>query len=240
MKSLGNRMKENYEDRYRISMTRRMPVVLRLDGRDFYTATRGCERPFDEKFSDAMVSTAIYLCRDIQGVKCAFVQSDEISILLTDFDTLETEGWFNYNVQKIVSVSAGLASAYFSLKWKKPIAEAHRPHVFDCRAFNVPKEEVCNYFVWRQKDWLRNSVSMLAQSHFSHKELLNKSQTDMHEMLSDKGIKWTRLPDKWKNGTFISRGPNNSWLTCCNIIFTSHRDEVEKYLNFEYNSHQPD
>ncbi len=197
--NLGDRMKENYENRYRIKLSRRMPVIIRLDGKAFHTITRSCIKPFDKVFNDAMVLTGSYLMNEIQGAKCAYIQSDEISLLLTDFDKLTTDAWFDYNLQKMTSVSAGLASVQFSqsLDYFKGIA------VFDSRAFNIPKEEVVNYFIWRQKDWVRNSIQMLAQSHFSHKELQKKSQADMHEMLHNKKVNWTELEDKWKNGTFL-------------------------------------
>ncbi|MGD9158306.1 MAG: tRNA(His) guanylyltransferase Thg1 family protein [Desulfobacteraceae bacterium] len=138
MNSLGERMKENYEFRSRIKLARRIPVIIRLDGKAFHTLTRKCEKPFDDLFRNVMEETALALCREIQGVKCAYTQSDEISLLLTDFDRLGTEAWFDYNLQKITSVSAGIASVCFSKLW----AEAEG--IFDSRAFNAPKEEVCN------------------------------------------------------------------------------------------------
>lgn len=143
--SIGNRMKENYEDRYRFKLTRRMPVIIRLDGKAFHTLTRDCMKPFDNSFNCAIVETSIYLLKNIQGAKCAYIQSDEISILLTDFDRLTTNAWFDYNIQKMVSVSASMASVIFSSLW-------HRHGYFDSRVFNIPKEEICNYFIWRQLD----------------------------------------------------------------------------------------
>ena len=219
--SIGDRMKENYENRYRIKLTRRMPVIIRLDGKAFHGLTQACEKPFDEKFSKAMVDTANYLCCEVQGTKCAYIQSDEISLLLTDFDTLTTEGWFDYNLQKMVSISAGIASSFFSLKWLRIV-------VFDSRAFNIPKEEVCNYFIWRQKDWERNSIQMLAQAHFSHKQLDRKNSSDMHEMLHGKGVNWAKLDDKWKNGWFIHK--EESWIHQPAPMFTKERQTIECYL----------
>ena len=167
--SIGNRMKENYEQRYKFKLTRRIPVILRLDGKTFHNVTKKYDKPFDEIFQLTIFNTSIELCSQIQGAKCAYVQSDEISILLTDFDRLTTDAWFDYNLQKIVSVSAGIASAYFSSYWDRD-----NYSVFDSRAFNIPKDEVCNYFIWRQQDCTRNSISSLAQSLYSHKELNKK------------------------------------------------------------------
>ena len=225
MKSLGDRMKGNYEDRYRIKLTRRMPVIMRLDGRAFHTLTRHCKKPFDAVFSDIMNLTALNLMREVQGAKCAYVQSDEISILLTDFDDLGTEAWFDYNVQKMCSVAAGLASVGFTGRWGEE-------SIFDCRVFNIPKEEVCNYFIWRQKDWERNSLQMLAQAHYSHKQLLNKGKAEMHEMLHDKGVNWADLEPRWKRGWFISKSwQENERLTSDFApIFMEDREIIERYL----------
>jgi tRNA(His) 5'-end guanylyltransferase len=191
--SLGNRIKSNYENRCKTFLIHRMPVIIRLDGKAFHTFTRGCTKPFDENLSLCMTTTALKLCNEIQGCKCAYVQSDEISLLLTDFDKLTTDAWFDYNVQKMVSVSAAIASVGFSNTYSK-VQELndvvyyqgsyshHTYAYFDSRAFNIPREEVCNYFVWRQKDWLRNSIQMLAQAHFSHKELQNCNTSQLNEM----------------------------------------------------------
>ncbi len=223
--SIGERMKQNYEDRYRFKLTRRTPVILRLDGKAFHTLTRSCQRPFSEIFANTMGHVMLILLTEIQGAKCGYQQSDEISILITDFDTLQTEAWFDYNLQKIVSVSAGFASALFTTDWGN-IA------VFDSRAFSVPIEEVCNYFIWRQKDWERNSLQMLAQSHFSSKQLHGKKQADMHEMLHEKDVNWAELSPRWKNGTFVYLS-ENGWITNYETIFTQHRDVIEKYLIIE-------
>jgi len=222
--SIGDRMKENYENRSRYMLTRRTPVIIRLDGRAFHTITKHCEKPFDRTLATALDNTAIELCREMQGAKCAYLQSDEISILLTDFDKLDTQAWFDYNLQKIVSISAGIASAIFTKLW----CEGKHIATFDCRAFNIPKEEVANYFIWRQKDWTRNSVAMLAQAHFSHKQLYNKTQSDMHDMLHEKGINWADLESIWKNGRFVLA--YEGWQSIPAPIFTETRNQIECYL----------
>lgn len=226
VKSLGDRMKENYEDRARFKLVRRMPVIIRLDGKAFHTLTRQCEKPFDERLADCMGKVAVDLCREIQGAKCAYTQSDEISVLVTDYDQLSSEAWFDYNLQKIVSISAGIASSHFTRYW----CENDRIAVFDSRAFNIPREETTNYFVWRQKDWIRNSVQMLAQANFSPKQLLHKRQTDMLEMLSEKGIDWEKLALRWKNGRFVVRGEQGTWYLDDAPIFTEDRYCIEKYV----------
>jgi tRNA(His) guanylyltransferase len=221
--SIGDRMKSNYENRYRFFLTRRTPVIMRLDGRAFHTLTRNYIRPFDHSFSNNMCDTACLLISEIQGAKCAYVQSDEISILITDFDKLTTDAWFDNNIQKMTSVSAGLASAFFSLQVGKTA-------IFDSRVFNIPTEEVCNYFIWRQLDWMRNSIQMLSQSHFSSKQLHGKNQVDMHEMLHEIGVNWADLEPRWKNGTFIYDGGERGWMLDCNIIFKKNRNIVENFM----------
>ena len=196
MEMLGNRIKNNYEDRFRFKLTRRTPVIMRLDGRAFHTLTRGLDKPFDETFISSMVFTAEKLLDEIQGAKCAYVQSDEINILITDFDKLTTDAWFDYNIQKMCSIASGIASVEFS-------EELGKTGIFDCRVFNIPKEEVTNYFIWRQKDWERNSLQMFAQSHFSTKQLHKKNKSDMHEMLHKKSLNWNDLSEQLKNGTLL-------------------------------------
>lgn len=226
MNSLGDRMKKNYEDRYRIKLTRRMPVMMRLDGRAFHTLTEHCDRPFDVLFSDAMNHTAECLLSEIQGAKCAYIQSDEISILVTDFDDLNTEAWFDYNMAKMCSVAAGMASVDFTAYCAGYVSAG----VFDCRVFNVPKEEVCNYFIWRQKDWERNSLQMLAQVHYSHKQLLNKGKAEMHEMLHDKGVNWADLTLGQKNGWFVRRDVEGQYQVIESPVFAENRQAIEEYL----------
>lgn len=219
--SIGNRMKDNYENSYRIKLTRRTPVIIRLDGKAFHTLTRSCEKPFDEHFNRCMFSTMEFLCQEMQGVKCAYIQSDEISLLLTDFDKLDTQAWFDYNLQKIVSISSSMATYAFNVFWREK--KKYQYGIFDSRAFNIPKSEAKNYFIWRQKDWERNSIQMLAQAHYSHKELHKKNNSDMHEMLHEKGINWADLEPKWKNGTFLFKGEGRAWKPLSNLILT--RDE---------------
>ena len=203
MKNLGDRMKNNYEDRYRFKLTRRVPVILRLDGKSFHTLTKSCVKPFDDAFIAAMSITASYLLQEIQGAKVAYVASDEISLLLTDFDTLTTDAWFDYNVQKMCSIAASMASTYFTNAYLS--ADSGQFALFDCRAFNIPEDDVANYFIWRQKDWIRNSVSMAARAHFSHKECHKKSTQDLRNMLINIHQDWYELPALYTHGLFIFR-----------------------------------
>ncbi len=200
--NLGDRMKENYELRHRHYLTRRTPVIVRVDGRAFHTFTKDFARPFDRDFIHAMTHAASDLFQGMQGCKLAYIQSDEASFVLTDYDKLSTDGWFNYNQSKIESISASLMTMAFnremSLIGKTPCT------MFDARAFNIPEAEVSNYFLWRAQDWHRNSVTMYAQAYYSHNKLHGKNIHDMHEMLHKKGKNWTEdLAFTVKNGVFL-------------------------------------
>jgi tRNA(His) 5'-end guanylyltransferase len=224
--SLGNRMKENYEYSCQSKLLRRVPVIIRLDGKAFHTFTKNCIKPFDDFLREAMEQTTIKLCKEIQGAKCGYVQSDEISILLTDFDRLNTNAWFDYNIQKIVSISASMTSTKFNAFYNTGSNLA----LFDSRAFNIPKEETCNYFIWRQQDWIRNSLQMLAREYYSHKELYQKKTSDIHEMLHEKNINWNNIADKWKNGSFIFYHNHDlKWKIRHDIIFTQDRFSIEQF-----------
>ena len=211
---LGNRMKEQYENRTRYFLPRRTYTLLRLDGKSFHTYTRGLKKPFDNDLSKDIDNAIIAMLPEIQGAVFAYTQSDEISILLTDFATPQTDAWFDGNLQKMSSVAASIMTAEFNKLrlirglYKIPVLSKVEEFVtayFDCRTFTIPdRTEVMNYFRWRQQDCVRNSVSMVAQSKFSHKELHGKSQADMHEMLHQKGINWaTDFTDGEKNGRVI-------------------------------------
>ncbi len=198
--SLGDRMKKFYEDRARVFLPRRTYTVIRLDDKAFHTYTKGLDSPFDEKFISDMDEVACYLCKNIQGSKLAFVQSDEISIVLTDFDKLQTDAWFDGNIQKMVSVSASLATAKFNELRPKKIA------LFDSRVFTIPSAtETENYLIWRQQDTVRNSIASVAQSLYSSKQLYGKDSNAMQEMCFQKGVNWNDLPVKHKRGRLIAK-----------------------------------
>lgn len=250
--ALTQRMKENYEMRARSYLTRRTPVIIRLDGCHFHTFTKGFNKPFDKVLNKTMQDTAEYLCKNIQGCKYAYTQSDEISLLLIDYDTFDTDAWFDYQIQKICSVSASLATLAFNKFYSENIAEYTdstdefkkyakkiSTAYFDSRCFNIPKEEVVNYFVDREKDAIRNSKASLAQSKFSQKELMNKSADEMIEMVKTKfGIDWNDFNGEQKWGTHIYK-VNSSiigrkvWSVDTNptqFIDKSKREEIEKLL----------
>lgn len=212
------RMKNFYESRNQSFLTRRTPVILRIDGKAFHTYCKNLIKPFDEGLIEDMQQTAIYLCQNIQGAKCAYTQSDEISILVTDYADLNTQAWVDYNVQKMVSHSAAMfVEAFLKLRLKRAIKdekwktidellnlkEWNKHQLCDSRVFNIPKEEVANYFYARQKDATKNSIYQLAFSLYSHKELHGKNGSEMQEMCFQKAHNWNDLHWSKKRGSFI-------------------------------------
>jgi tRNA(His) 5'-end guanylyltransferase len=215
---LGDRMKDFYEDRTRYKLARRTNTIIRIDGKAFHTYTKGLQRPFDQGLMEDMNKTAEYLCQNIQGAKFGYVQSDEISILITDYDDIDTHAWFDGNLQKITSIAASLATAKFNqLRIMRHMENAmiflEQEHIeefkmahFDARVFQIPyQEEVINYFIWRQQDATRNSISSVAQSLYSAKELNGKKTSDMQEMIFQKGINWNDFTPREKRGSIIRR-----------------------------------
>jgi tRNA(His) 5'-end guanylyltransferase len=212
--SLGDRIKNNYEGRSQTYLPRRTYTIIRIDGKAFHSYTKSCKRPYDLELIEDMDNTAKYLCENIQGCKLAYVQSDEISLVLTDFDNINTDAWFDGNVQKITSISASLATAKFNqlrsirnfeiIDHKESNFQKILAH-FDSRCFVIPDVvEVYNYFLWRQQDATRNSIQMTGQAHFSHVELQNKSCNDIQEMLwTNKNINWNDMPVGFKRGRCV-------------------------------------
>lgn len=206
--SLGNRMKD-YEGVAQTRLTRRLPAIIRLDGKAFHTYTRGMERPWDERFARAMWLTAAHLCEQVQGCRVAYVQSDEISLLLTDWEKRNTQTWFNYEVQKMCSVSAGIASAFFAVNASESglagISSRSLP-CFDSRCFSLPPADVNNYFLWRQQDASRNSIQALGQHHIGRKRVHGlDNKAIMDRLMLDHGINWNDCPIWARRGVCVVR-----------------------------------
>lgn len=203
--SLNERMQLYYEEPAKHTLTRRTPVIVRVDGRAFHTFTRDFQRPFDHRLIDAMAVSAAHVAGEMQGFKLGYIQSDEASFVMTDYDTLQTGAWFGYVKAKVESIAASVMTAAFARCMR--LANIKELAFFDARAFNIPAGDVANYFLGRAKDWHRNSVSMYARAHFSHKELKGKSIPQIHEMLHGIGRNWsTDLADEEKNGVFLGPG----------------------------------
>ena len=213
------RMKENYEKRSRNYLTRRIPVVIRVDGKCFSSFCKRFEKPYDEFLNNSLNKVTQYLCANIQGAKFAERHSDEISILVTDYDSIGTDCYFDYNVQKVCSVVASMATAEFCrILMKESVDSAYGDGdegillwgeswpSFDARCFNLPEHEIENYFWWRMLDAKRGSINMMAQSKFSHKSLQGLSCDQMQEKLwQEKQINWAKLPQGQKIGFTCER-----------------------------------
>ncbi len=246
--SLSTRMKD-YEFISSPKLIKKLPVIIRLDGKAFHTWTAKADKPYDETLHDLMTLTAEQLCEEIQGCKLAYVQSDEISLLLTDFETINTQPWFDYKLNKLVSISAAMATNYFQLEirttvydyeqygyskpsfWLSQQTTMDNYPLFDSRAFNLPMHEVENYFIWRQQDATRNSIQMLAQSQFPHKELQNLSCEKLQEKLfQERKINWNDIPTKFKRGSCVIK-EDSEWVIDSEIpIFTQDREYITNKL----------
>lgn len=234
--SLGDRMKA-YESIPKTFLTRRIPVIIRLDGKAFHTFTRGMKKPFDNILMKTMQETMKYLCENIQGCVLGYTQSDEITLVLTDYETITTDAWFGYNVQKMASISASMTTLAFNkffeencnivwdayyeawnhteeeTKYNEMLYGKLNKALFDSRVFSIPKEEVCNCLIWRQQDATRNSIQAVGQANFSQKQLSGKSCDMIQDMLfTEKGINWNSFPTDCKRGS------------CC------YKREVEKIV----------
>lgn len=199
---LGDRQKA-YENVYREKLPKGMPIMIRLDGRAFHTYTKGFERPFDGVLANAMWEATKAVCREIQGAKIGYTQSDEITIFVNNYEDKNKEYWYDNNLQKIVSVAASIASVTFNDEIRKTYKEM-KPATFDARAWILTKEEVINCFIWRQKDATKNSISMVAQANFKHGELQGLNSSQMQDKLFlEKGINWNDLPVWQKRGVAI-------------------------------------
>ena len=277
--TLGDRMKNNYENISRYYLTRRMPVIIRLDMKAGHTFTKGMKKPFDDIFVKTMQDAMKYLCENIQGCVLGYTQSDEISLVLTDYAELTTDAWFGNNLQKMCSVSASMATLAFNKFFSDRVQDfmyaccddfgddilpekqnnydlAYNVYfkklytaMFDSRVFTIPKEEVCNYMIWRQQDATRNSIQSVGQANFSQKELHGKSCNNIQDMLmTQKGINWNNYSTTLKRGSccikvddslteydevgnicgYIKR---SKWVIDNEIpIFTQDRNYVEKLI----------
>ena len=270
---LGKRMKEYYENIPKTKLMRRAPVIIRIDGRAFHTFTRGFKKPFDEILIKSMQETMKYLCENIQGCVLGYTQSDEISLLLVDYKNLNSSAWFDYEVQKICSIAASMATMAFNKSFTKNAEEfmtdcassyemeglcgkgteeyklcevyqkaIEKGAIFDARCFNIPKEEVTNYFYWRQLDAIRNSIQMVGQAHFPHNILQYKTCEDIKDMLYVKDeIVWELLPTYKQRGSCCIKQDyiyenilRKQWVIDNNIpLFKDEgRDYIEVLVNY--------
>lgn len=253
---------KGYENAYRLYLPRRLPVIIRLDGCHFSSVTRNFQKPYDRVFSYTMMDVLQYLVENIQGCVFGWTVSDEISLLLRNDQTLTSDAWYGNNLQKIISVSASMASTAFrKFFWERTrdLDTDYHFHyssvienlygqmtpdnlgaysdvnddiiTFDARAFILPKEEVCNYFIWRQKDGYRNAVNSLAQTLYSHKELQGIGVEDLIEkMKNEKQVSFESMPQSFRNGIAYNKGAD-VLPTQETPLFVEDRNFIEKWLD---------
>lgn len=246
---LGTRMKEFYENIPKTKLMRRTPVAIRIDGKAFHTFTKGLKKPFDDILIEVMQETTKCLCKNIQGCVFGYTQSDEITLILVDYKELNSSAWFDYEVQKLCSISASMAAMIFNRLFEKAYLKnfgvtstpedttyldtlkkcVKKGAMFDARCFNIPKEEVTNLVYWRQLDAARNSVQMVGRAYFSHKELENCNCSKIQDMLHEKfGINWNDFPAYKKRGTAVIY-EDGEWKIDLNMPMLKGEDR--KYLD---------
>lgn len=225
-------------------------VMCACDGKNFSRLIKNkYEKPFDDKFINMMNEVAIYVCKNVQGCKFAYTQSDEITFVLTDFENEETSAYFDYRLCKMLSIIPSLATAKFnqlvtlnlldtpcSTEDMKQIIKYMSLAQFDCKVWNTDNfNDVFAYFLWRQIDCVRNSKQQAAQTYLSHKELMGKhTDEQIRLLLEKKGIDWNEYSDDEKYGRFIYKEqiekplPNHEENTCLRNVWLAH-DAFELY-----------
>lgn len=256
--TLATKMKA-YEKEHSTYLQTGVPVLVRVDGNAFHSLTRHFERPFDKVFKTVMQKTAMYLFKKVHGCKLAYTQSDEISLLLIDYSSEKTEPWLNYRMEKVLSISAGKATMAFNKYLREEVDKLFAQDniseeeiaqymeyykkldsaVFDSRAFNLPKEEVNLYFRWRQEDAMNNSLQMLAQTMYSHKQLLGIKTEDLKQkLITEKEINWGDVDPQFRRGSVIVRPNlvkiknvrNNPFIEEVTPLFSEDKDYVNRFV----------
>lgn len=252
--TLAVRMKD-YENRAKTRLINKIPVIIRVDGRAFKTFTKNFVKPFDELITDSMQKTMLYLCQNIQNCQFAYTQSDEITLVLCDYMSDETDAWFGNQVQKITSISAAMTTWCFNKQmndtllvgllqkdnYSNYLDEIKKPAVFDARAFNLPIDEVVNCLIWRQCDAIRNSIRACGRTMYKHKELNGVCNTDLIEkMKTEHGFDWNtdvtisnqRGSCAYKVPKVISEGrTREKWcLDTEPPLFTLDREYIKRHI----------
>ncbi len=225
--ALGDRMKR-YEQPTRFVLPRRTYTILRVDGRAFHRYLRGAQRPYDAEFATAMDKVAQALCAEITGAQFAYTQSDEISVLYTDFSSHQTEPWFGGVLAKQLSIGASIATQTLNAEHD---GRAH----FDARVFTMSDAvEVANHFLWRQQDAVRNSIAMAAQAKFSHKQLHGVNTDQMQAMLWEQHrINWNDYPVRFKRGGITVKDTREREVTYTDRTTQTERSVVATRTTWE-------
>lgn len=244
------RMKE-YERASKGYLSKRTPVLIRVDGRAFHTFTRGFSKPYDKVLNKSMQDTMKYLCKNVQGCVLGYTQSDEITLVLVDYDDIKKSSWLDYEVQKICSIVASMTTMQFNKVFRNNIEEYSQLRecfggqlliykraeemgaMFDARCFNVPENDVCNAIIWRQRDAEKNSISSLGQAYFTDKELHGKKGNEVQDMLMEKfKVNWNDVETKFKRGSACIKTETGWFVDNEMPILTKDRAYVESRVIF--------
>lgn len=214
-KTLNDRMKE-YESNAKIKLIKKMPVIIRVDGRAFHTFTKGFVKPFDTLFLEAMRKTALDLFKSVPNCRFAYTESDEITLILDDSNTILDTAFYDNDLEKLVSVTASMTTMFFNNNFASVIERGEKSAIdttiykkklykatFDSRAFNVPYHEVDNVILDRQLDSKRNSLNAYAQSLYPQKVLNGKKHDDLIDLLHAKGMKYHDIDVSLRHGVAV-------------------------------------
>lgn len=201
------------------------PIIVHIDGKNFSKMIKNkFEKPFDKEFIDMMNNTAKFICQNVQGVKLAYTQSDEITLIITKSST-DSEIFFGGRLCKLQSVIAALATSEFNRHFiRRQVFDKDdwsnvqvrdldqelldmKMTQFDCKAWNVDTlYDAILWLLFRNIDCVRNSKQQAAQTYLSHKAL-EKLDTDKQiaKLLEEKNIDWNQYPDNMKYGRFIKK-----------------------------------
>ena len=227
--SLGDRMK-SYEFETRNFLQKKTPVIIRVDGKAFHTYTKPFKTdsdPYNCDIFDSMYCAMQQTHKAIQGCVVSYMQSDECSFLVLDTKAPETQAYFGYELPKIVSIVASTFTVNFYSTIQKFIAKKNynvdRLPIFDARAFNIPFEDMSNYFVWRIKDAERNAIQNVARYVLGHKKIQGVPNVTVKQMLTEVGVDFDSLPLGFQRGV-IYNGEANT------LLKTSTFKEVEEII----------
>lgn len=262
----GNRMKA-YEAVTDMRLPGLTPVIVRVDGKCFHTLTKKLKKPFDPIFNEVMELTMLGLCERLPNVRFAYVQSDEISLVMLERN-VHSESWFGNRLQKIASLTASYATKLFTYKLSSSLVRNGIMNednmeewddseyvgllddaVFDCRAFPVPERDVCNYFIWRQQDCLRNAIQGAGQAYIGKKELHGMNSNEIIASLKEKGYAFSDFSARERLGAAcyqvmtmvgtpqkggIGFTNRKKYRIDANIpLFRENREFIEKHMELE-------
>lgn len=232
--SLGDRMKRHEASTKRV-FPPQTPVIIRVDGKAFHTYTRGLEKPYCLMLQLAMDTATRVLCEEIQGAQLAYVQSDEISVLLVGHKKFVSNPWFDNKQSKMETVAASMAGSTVTANSGLVFDGKIKPAFFDARAFPLPDHEVPNYFLWRQQDAVRNSIQMVARALYSHRECNNKNVDELREMCTRAGQSWETFDHHFRFGRTFTRQPSPAKLDDGQIVIRKLWKRMDETPDFKSN-----